>query len=84
MNFLRRLSLPLLAAMLLFATKDLYSAQVVTTQQTTSAHSKKPSRFYYVCPMHEDVRSNKPGKCPKCKMKLERRRIKEPTASTDQ
>ena len=24
----------------------------------------------YVCPMHSDVKSDKPGKCPKCKMDL--------------
>jgi len=24
----------------------------------------------YVCPMHLDVKSNKPGKCPKCGMNL--------------
>lgn len=24
----------------------------------------------YVCPMHKNVTSDKPGKCPKCKMKL--------------
>lgn len=24
----------------------------------------------YVCPMHPDVRSSEPGKCPKCGMKL--------------
>jgi len=24
----------------------------------------------YVCPMHPEVKSNKPGKCPKCKMDL--------------
>jgi hypothetical protein len=27
--------------------------------------------------MHEDVTSKKPGKCPKCKMKLEKKKIKE-------
>lgn len=27
----------------------------------------------YVCPMHEDVQSDKPGKCPKCGMKLKLR-----------
>jgi membrane fusion protein, copper/silver efflux system len=26
--------------------------------------------LYYYCPMHEDQRSNQPGKCPKCKMGL--------------
>lgn len=25
----------------------------------------------YVCPMHPDVTSDKPGRCPKCKMALE-------------
>jgi hypothetical protein len=84
MNLLRRLSLPLLAATLLFGAESLYFAQVVITQQTTSAQTKKRVRFQYVCPMHEDVTSNKPGKCPKCKMKLEKRRIKEPTASSNQ
>jgi hypothetical protein len=24
----------------------------------------------YVCPMHKDVKSDMPGKCPKCKMDL--------------
>jgi len=84
MNLLRRLSLPVLAITLLFPTEDLYSAQVVTTQQTTSVQTKKRVRFYYVCPMHADVTSTKPGKCPRCKMKLEKRRIKEPTASSNQ
>lgn len=34
-----------------------------TTQPTTQASS-------YVCPMDKDVTSDKPGKCPKCGMKL--------------
>ena len=40
----RLLSMALLATTLLFATEDLYSAEVVTTQQTTSAQPKKPAR----------------------------------------
>lgn len=27
----------------------------------------------YICPMHPDVQSDKPGKCPKCGMKLQLR-----------
>ena len=85
MKFLRLPGLPLLAAALIFATEGLYSAQVVTTPQTTSAQSSKRVRFHYVCPMHPEVQSKKPGKCPKCKMKLEKKRIKEPEVkSTNQ
>ena len=67
MNFLRHLSVPLLAVALLFGTQSLYSAQAAT-QQINSAHSKKQGQVYYVCPMHPDVKYKKPGKCPKCKM----------------
>jgi hypothetical protein len=30
-------------------------------------------RVMYVCPMHPDVTSDKPGKCPKCGMELEKK-----------
>ncbi|MEO7047047.1 MAG: multicopper oxidase domain-containing protein, partial [Ferruginibacter sp.] len=36
--------------------------------------SKKPS---YTCPMHPDVHSDKPGKCPKCGMSLVEEKPKE-------
>ncbi|EPX57332.1 hypothetical protein D187_007086 [Cystobacter fuscus DSM 2262] len=29
-----------------------------------------PSKDLYVCPMHRDVTSHEPGRCPKCGMKL--------------
>ena len=29
----------------------------------------------YVCPMHPEVKSDKPGKCPECGMKLEKKKI---------
>lgn len=77
MNFLRLRLLPLLAATLLVFGMSVYSVGVVTAaQKTRSAHSKKPAEFHYVCPMHEDVTSKTRGKkCPKCKMKLERKRL---------
>jgi cytochrome oxidase Cu insertion factor (SCO1/SenC/PrrC family) len=37
------------------------------------AHAEKPSQSApkaYVCPMHPEVKSSKPGKCAKCKMDL--------------
>jgi hypothetical protein len=80
MKFLRGLILPLLAAVLVFTVAGLYSVPTVTAHKERSAQSKKPAQFHYVCPMHEDITSKKPGKCPKCKMKLEKKQIKEPVA----
>ncbi len=77
--------MPLVAAALLFTTAGLNPVQAATAEQKKSAHSKKPARFHYVCPMHEDVTSKTAGKkCPKCKMKLEKRRVKEPTETQSQ
>jgi Cu(I)/Ag(I) efflux system membrane fusion protein len=28
------------------------------------------TEVYYTCPMHPEVKSDKPGKCPKCGMEL--------------
>ena len=77
MKALRLFSVPLLAT-LLFTAEVIYSAPVVTSQKERSAHPSKPIQFQYVCPMHEDVKSKRPGKCPKCKMKLEKKRITQP------
>ena len=72
MKFRRLCCVTLVAAALHFSAERLYSVPVVTTQQTTS---KKPARFYYVCPMHPDVQRKRPGKCPKCKMNLEKKQV---------
>jgi len=81
MKFRRFVSVATIAAALIFSAERLYSVPVVTTQQTTS---KKPIRFYYVCPMHPDVQSKRPGKCPKCKMKLEKKQVQLPAITPDQ
>lgn len=36
--------------------------------------SKKSSSVVYICPMHPDVISDKPGKCPECGMKLKKKK----------
>jgi hypothetical protein len=33
--------------------------------------------YYYTCPMHPDIKQNKPGLCPECNMKLEKVEIKQ-------
>lgn len=37
---------------------------------------KAEMREVYTCPMHPDVMSDKPGKCPQCGMKLEKKMMK--------
>lgn len=82
----RKLKIVLLvAAALLLTGSQVYSVPVITAaQKERSAHPKKPLKFHYVCPMHEDITSQKRGTCPKCKMKLVKKPVvQEPTTSSN-
>ena len=69
---LSKLSTAVLAAALLLSGSNVYSVPVVSAaQKERSAHPEKPPlKFHYVCPMHQDITSQKRGTCPKCNMKL--------------
>jgi len=73
MNFRKLMLLPLLAAALIVTAASVYTPGV-SAQQKRSAHSKKPTQFHFVCPMHEDVTSKQRGTCHKCKMTLVKKR----------
>lgn len=75
MNFRKLLLLTLLAAALMVTTPRGCSPGVSAQQKERSAHSKKPTRFHFVCPMHENVTSKKRGTCHKCNMKLVKKRL---------
>jgi hypothetical protein len=52
-------------------------APLAAQQQTAPKHDKKPvvqqAADSYVCPMHPEEKSTKPGKCAKCGMALEKK-----------
>ena len=41
-----------------------------TTQKKSTSHQKMTTAKKYTCTMHPEVVMDKPGKCPKCGMKL--------------
>ncbi len=60
---------------MLMSVAILFSAATDIAAHTTTAVSDttkkvKPAKVQYTCPMHPEVISDKPGKCPKCGMTL--------------
>ena len=51
-----------------------------TVQETNAAKKTTP---VYVCLMHPEVKSSKPGKCPKCKMDLRKAKVESTVAVAD-
>jgi predicted RNA-binding Zn-ribbon protein involved in translation (DUF1610 family) len=56
--------------MIMIASLSILSVSVFA--QDTTKQKPKMQQVKYSCPMHPDVTSNKPGKCPKCGMDLVR------------
>jgi putative DNA topoisomerase len=47
--------------------------------QSDTTKTQVVDSVVYTCPMHPDVVSNKPGKCPKCGMDLVEKKSSEPS-----
>ncbi|MFC0514232.1 heavy metal-binding domain-containing protein [Mucilaginibacter angelicae] len=61
----------LMAVAILFSTATVFAAHTPNAlSDTTKTKKVKPAKVQYTCPMHPDVLSDKPGKCPKCGMTL--------------
>ena len=60
------------AAFLLFGAASSFNS--VNAQNKTEM-KKTTTEVYYTCKMHPEVHADKPGKCPKCGMKLEKKVI---------
>lgn len=70
-NLLVLLLIVLLSGSVYADKKDMPMRKEMVTKnmQTNMKMNGKEAKF--TCPMHADVVSQKPGKCPKCGMKLE-------------
>ncbi|MDB5023551.1 MAG: hypothetical protein JWP78_1306 [Mucilaginibacter sp.] len=65
----------LLAMAAVFTSISAFAAHPTTAISDTTKTKKvkpvvKPATVQYTCPMHPEVLSDKPGKCPKCGMEL--------------
>jgi hypothetical protein len=66
----------LMAIAIFFSSMSVFATHSTTfVSDTTKTKKVKPAKVQYTCPMHPDVLSDKPGKCPKpnCGMTLVKR-----------
>jgi len=52
--------------------------------EKTVMPAQKTALVYYTCPMHPEIHSDEPGKCPTCGMDLVKKEIAMPDTTTTQ
>ena len=63
-------SILLIALLMLGSIPAQSEPSAVAQGQSLTSHAASSGKKAYVCPMHPEIKSTKPGKCPKCKMDL--------------
>jgi hypothetical protein len=73
----------LMAVAILFSAATVFAVHpAITVPDVTQTKKVKPAKVQYTCPMHPEVLSSKPGKCPKCGMTLVKKEAAKKPAKT--
>jgi hypothetical protein len=66
----------LMAVAIVFSAATVFAVHPATRgSDITQTKKVKPAKVQYTCPMHPEVLSSKPGKCPKCGMTLVKKEV---------
>jgi hypothetical protein len=83
LNFKSMKKVMLMAVAILFSAATVFAVHPATTVSDIAQTKKvKPAKVQYTCPMHPEILSNKPGKCPKCGMTLVKKEAAKKPAKT--
>jgi ribosomal protein S27AE len=66
-------------ALIISCSVSLFAQDKTKSMEMKSSQAKMDmakDSVYYTCPMHNEVKMDKPGKCPKCGMALEKKTMK--------
>lgn len=55
-----------------------FAQESTNMQQHSKTHIHQAAKTMYTCTMHPEVMKSKPGKCPKCGMKLVKKKMPMP------
>ncbi|MDP4267407.1 MAG: heavy metal-binding domain-containing protein [Bacteroidota bacterium] len=72
----------ILSSIILFSISLVFIACGSSSEKKETIEQTKEQKTEYICPMHPEVISDKPGKCPKCGMELIKKENKSKSSDT--